>query len=171
MLPKFIKQLRKLVSYKSHTRSDEIASPGSTPDLSLSEQKPLSILLLENKHSDATRAVSVLNRAGFKVSAHVVSSENAFRRQIASRTFDVVLADYWAGAWNVLEALKVLQQIKSDIPLILVTRMSRNDIIAECLKRGAADYVRKEDLNFLPIAVRDAIRERRPNFFNTSGLI
>lgn len=154
--------LRNIGSLKSHAGGRQAASMHSNRSSILIGYNFLSVLLLEENCSDATRAVCELNRAGFKVSAHVVGSEKAFRKEIAVHTFDVVLADYRVGAWNALEALKILQQLKADIPLIIVAEMDGNRIAEEFIRKGAADYVPKKEIYFLPIAVREAIRDRDP---------
>jgi CheY-like chemotaxis protein len=154
------KLLRKIASLRSLVGSRERAWPDSTRGSRLIGYKLLSVLLLEENCADATRAVCELNRAGFKVSAHVVSSETEFRKRIAVHAIDVVLADFRTGAWSALQALEILQQVRADIPLIIVTGMGGNEIAAECIQRGAADYVLKKDICCLPIAVREAIRER-----------
>ena len=146
--------LRKVTSLKSPRARQEQASLHPTR---IGRSKFLSVLLLEEDCFDATRAVCVLNRAGFKVSAHVVKTENAFRSRIAAHTFDIVLADYRIGTWSGLKALEILQQTKSGIPLIILTAIGRNDIAAECIQKGADDYVFKEDLHLLPSAMREAI--------------
>jgi CheY-like chemotaxis protein len=132
--------------------------------------KSLSVLLLEDDSSDAARVVGELNRAGFKVSAHVVSSENAFRKQIAVHSFDLVLADF-VNEWGAMDALAILQQLEANIPLIIVTRMGVDHIRAECQQRGVADYVLKKNLHFLPLAVKEAIRARDLNSLKTSTAI
>jgi CheY-like chemotaxis protein len=154
------KLLRKIASLKSLLASREPASPYSTRDSRLIGYKLLSVLLLEENCADATRAVCELNRAGLKVSAHVVSSESEFRKRIAVHAIDVVLADFRAGGWSALQALEILQQVRADVPLIIVAGMGGNEIAAECMQRGAADYIPKKDICCLPIAVREAIRER-----------
>jgi len=53
-----------------------------------------------------------------------------------------------------------LQQEGKDIPFILVTGTLGEEAAVECIKKGASDYVLKDRLARLPVAVRQALEEK-----------
>lgn len=72
----------------------------------------------------------------------------------------MILADYSLPGWNGMEGLTVLQQRGLDIPFILVTGTVGEETAVDCIKQGAADYVLKDRLARLPVAIARALRER-----------
>jgi PAS domain S-box-containing protein len=116
--------------------------------------------MVENDHEDAELCISELERSGFAVSADIVHTAEAFDESLQSKPFDVVLADYRLPGWTGMEALGRLRQTGRDIPFILVTGTIGEEMAAACIKNGAADYVLKDRLARLPVAVRAALQER-----------
>ena len=57
--------------------------------------------------------------------------------------------------------LELLRREDLDIPLILVTGALGEEKAVECIKQGATDYVLKDRLARLPVAVRRALHEKR----------
>ena len=83
--------------------------------------------------------------------------------------YDVILADYKLPNWNGMESVEILRREKLDIPVMVVTGSLGELTAVECIKRGAADYVLKDQLARLPESVRRAIRERRLREENKQG--
>lgn len=124
-------------------------------------QRPLSVLLVEDNVRDAQLTIRQLEQSGIELDTDVVSSREAFLKALNSKSHDIVLADYSLPNWSGLEALKMVQQEAKDIPFILVTGTLGEETAVECLKQGATDYVLKDRLARLPIAVKRALEERQ----------
>src|SRR5262249_8220164 len=62
---------------------------------------------------------------------------------------------------NGLETVALLQEEGLDIPVIVVSGALGDTRAVECIKRGAADYVLKDQLVRLPDVVRRALREKK----------
>lgn len=120
----------------------------------------LRLLLLEDQEDDALLVVRELRRAGYDVAFDRVETRDQFRAALATGDRDLVIADYRLPSWTGLGALDVLREEKRDIPLILVTGLLGEETAVECIKRGAADYVLKDRLSRLPVAVRWALQQR-----------
>lgn len=120
------------------------------------EGPPLRLLLLEDVQTDAELEVRELRRAGIPVEWTRVETETAFREALAVLDPDLVLADYSLPGWNGLAALEVVRSERPDLPFIVVTGALDEETAADCIKRGADDYVLKERLSRLPHAVRTA---------------
>ena len=59
---------------------------------------------------------------------------------------DVILSDHSLPQFNSIEALKICQSKKIDVPFILVTGAVSEEFAVNGLKRGADDYVLKSNL-------------------------
>ena len=75
----------------------------------------------------------------------------------ANSRYDVVLTDYRLQGWSGLETLSLVREQSLSTPVLIVTGTLGDEMAVECLKQGAADYVRKDHLDRLPNAVRDAM--------------
>ena len=74
--------------------------------------------------------------------------------------FDIILADYNLQDWTGLDALDILKASGKNIPVIMVTGSLGDEAAVACIKEGAADYVLKDRVARLPLAVRSALKER-----------
>ena len=72
----------------------------------------------------------------------------------------MVLADYNLGQWRGTEALEILRQEGLDIPLILVSGALGDVTAVECIKQGVTDYVLKDSLARLSVALRGALKDK-----------
>ena len=126
-----------------------------------SGDKPfLRILFIEDVLADAELSVRELEKAGFNVSVDLVQDSKGFLEKLSGNSYDVVLADFNLPQWRGTEALKTLKQQGRDIPFILVTGTLGDELAVDCIKQGAADYVLKDRLARLPVAVRRALEEK-----------
>jgi two-component system cell cycle sensor histidine kinase/response regulator CckA len=124
-------------------------------------QVPLQVLLIEDTDADAQLIVRAMKQVDGGAEVDVVSTRKQFAERLARRTYDLVLADYRLPSWTGMDALLELRRLGFDSPLILVTGELGDELAAECVKAGAADYILKENLTRLPIAAMRAVRERR----------
>lgn len=65
------------------------------------------------------------------------------RKALASGTFDVVVTDYLLGDGNALDYIDELQELS----IIFVTGQGDEELAVEAMKRGAQDYLVKDDKN------------------------
>src|SRR6266571_3489382 len=121
----------------------------------------LRVLLVEDNPADIELVSRELRRGGFDLTMDVVETEEEFTAQVRSNSYQVVLADYNLPQWRGLEALNVLRNEKLDVPLILVSGALGDVSAVECIKQGAMDYVLKDRLARLPVAVLSALQEKR----------
>ena len=122
--------------------------------------RPLRALILEDDPWDAELAVVTLGRAAPDLKFEVLDSAALFRQRLEEADFDIILADYNLGGWTAIDALEILRQSGKDIPLVVVTGALGDDAAVECVRQGAADYVLKDWLERLPVAVDRAVRRK-----------
>ena len=121
---------------------------------------PLNLLILEDSPPDAELMVARLRAAGLQFRWRRVQTEADFVAALEARP-DVVLADSRIPGYDGLDALSRLRECHPDIPCILVSGTLDDDTAAECLQRGAADYVLKDRPARLAEAVRRVLREKQ----------
>ena len=125
-----------------------------------SARQQLRILFVEDSLADAELCLRELRKAGFDVTADVVQAPEEFDTHVSSNSYDLVLADYNLPHWTGIDALKHLQKQDKGIPFILVTGTLGEETAVECIKQGATNYVLKDGLTRLPVAVRHALEEK-----------
>jgi CheY-like chemotaxis protein len=123
--------------------------------------QPLRVLLIEDSATDAELTLHALTRHGYAVQADTVASKAEFTACLRQSSYDVILCDYDLPGWEGIEALSLLEQMQKDIPFILVTGALEDATAAAIIDKGADDYVLKERLGRLPLAVRRVMREQR----------
>ena len=124
------------------------------------EKSPISVLLLENDPMDAELCEAELRRAGMKFRAEVVQTPDDFHARLDGTEYDVILADYNLPGWTGVDAFEYVRSKRKDIPFILVTGAVGDEAAVECIKSGICDYVLKDRLVRLPVAIRRALEEK-----------
>src|SRR5512133_2531599 len=75
--------------------------------------------------------------------------------------WDVILCDYKMPRFSAPAALKLVQDKKIDIPFIIVSGAIGEDTAVAAMKSGAHDYLMKDKLAKLVVAVEREIREAK----------
>ena len=120
----------------------------------------LNVIIAEDNISDVELMLRALRKSGFEPQSRVVQTEDEYRSALKDGA-DVILADYSLPCFSALEALRLLKESSSDIPLIVVTGAVGDEAAAECIKRGASDYLLKDRLTRLGQAVEQAVEKKR----------
>lgn len=125
----------------------------------MADPKPIRILLLEDNQADAKLVGRMLGQAGIGSEFTVARNEEEFKSQVRAREPDVVLGDYRLPMWSGLDALRWLRENGFNTPFLLVTGSIGDELAVECIKQGATDYLLKDHLDRLPLAIERAIHE------------
>src|SRR4051812_45955921 len=121
---------------------------------------PLQVLILEDQPADAELALHALRRAGFAPVWQRVEAETEYLAAL-DPSLDLILADYALPEFDALRALELLRTRGLDIPFIIVSGIIGEDRAVAAIQRGAADYLLKDRLARLGVAVENAIQQRR----------
>jgi signal transduction histidine kinase len=125
-----------------------------------SESIPLRVLFLEDNPRDVELCVRALKKAGFEVQADTVDSQEGFAARLQSCVYDLILSDYRIPAWSGVEAFRLVKHSGKDIPFILVTGTLGEEAAVDLIKEGVDDYILKDRLVRLPLAVRRVLEEK-----------
>lgn len=115
-------------------------------------------VLVEDNPFDAELIEHELNSAGLKVQLERVEEQQGFLAAL-ERSPDLVLIDYNLPSFDIFAAMEIVKDRGKAIPFIVVTGYSGDEVAAECIKRGAADYVLKDQLRRLPTAITTALEQ------------
>jgi diguanylate cyclase (GGDEF)-like protein/PAS domain S-box-containing protein len=124
---------------------------------------PLRLLFVLNSEEDFDLCARALEKAGLDFSADRASTPTEFERLAVESTYDAVVADYSLAGWSGVDAYDAFQFKGKDAPFIFVAGPIGEEKSADCIKRGAADFVLKTNLSALPWAVRRAVEDRQIN--------
>jgi PAS domain S-box len=119
---------------------------------------PLRILIVEDVPADAELVAEQLRRDGHNVDWSRVDTEAAYRAALSPR-LDVILSDCQLPSFSAFLALQILGDSGLDVPLILVSGTIGEEAATELMRQGAADYVLKDKLGRLGMAVSRAMAE------------
>ncbi len=121
----------------------------------------LNLLMLEDVRADAELIEHELRRSGFQLNARRVESREEFLSELTGNAPDLILADFTLPQFSALEALQILREIQSNVPLLLVTGSNSEEVAVRCMQEGAEDYILKSSLKRLPSAVQRTLRKHQ----------
>lgn len=102
------------------------------------------ILVVEDSPTQAVHIQIMLEKAGYEVAA--AKNGVLAMEAIESDPPDVVLTDLHMPEMNGLEVVKAVREKHPRIPVVMMTADGSEDIAAEALKAGAANYIPKRIL-------------------------
>jgi PAS domain S-box-containing protein len=126
--------------------------------------EPLRVLIVEDSQDDALLIVRELRRSGWELSFERVETAAAMTAALEVQPWDLIISDYSLPQFGGPAALALTKQKGLDIPFISVSGAIGEDIAVEMMKAGAHDYVMKNNLARLAVAVSRELRaaeERR----------
>jgi two-component system, cell cycle sensor histidine kinase and response regulator CckA len=115
--------------------------------------KPLRILIAEDNPVDLELTIRELKNSQIDIAIGSVSTREAFVEKLREQSVDMVLSDFRMPGWTGMDAFSEIVKSGQDIPMILVTGTLGDFQAVECIKIGIADYVLKEQLARLPMAI------------------
>ncbi len=123
------------------------------------KNKILRLLLAEDSDDDAFLVLNALERDGFQIEFSRVMTPDGFRAALQPGNFDLILCDYVMLGFDALDALEILRESGRDIPLIVISGVIGEVVATEAMRHGAVDYLLKENLVRLGVAVEREVRE------------
>ncbi|MFA5848250.1 MAG: response regulator [Bacteroidales bacterium] len=121
----------------------------------------LSILSLEDSIQDFELIRENLKSSGTSIFLTRVENRRDFLSSLTNNKFDLILADFNLPGFDAFGALEICNQICSDVPFICVSGSIGEETAIELIKLGAVDYVLKDRLVRLPVAIKRALDEAK----------
>lgn len=118
----------------------------------------LHILMLEDDPLDAElNKEQLILLEEYQCNFKIVDNKADYLDALKTYSPDIILCDYNLPLYNGLEALNNLKNFNALIPFIFVTGTMKEETAADAIKAGAWDYVVKDRLFRLPLAVRSVL--------------
>ena len=122
------------------------------------------VLFLEDNRDDVEIVAQTYKSAGLAVEVERVESQPMFRQALEHEDWDLLLLDYALPRFDGVSALELARRLRPELPAVILSGVMAEDLAAETLKIGAADYVLKDSLDRLgPVTarvLRDAERRK-----------
>lgn len=126
--------------------------------------KMIRVLLIEDSSHDATLLIRHIKKGGFELKYDVTDSLEDMMVLIAKNQYDICICDFKLPGFSGIDAVKKIDEIDKDIPVILVSGTIPDEQAIDALLSGAKDYVLKDNLQRLVPAIErelDALTQRR----------
>jgi diguanylate cyclase (GGDEF)-like protein/PAS domain S-box-containing protein len=126
--------------------------------------KPVRLLVVDDSDDDAELVVRELRRAGWAPEHVRVDKHAALVKALASRDWDLVVADYSLPQLDALHTLETVGEHDPNLPCVVISGRTGEEAAVEVMQRGARDYVVKDRLARLgPVVERVLVgaEERR----------
>lgn len=120
----------------------------------------LKILIVEDVQFDAELMEYELRREGINFLSKRVETEEDFNRELDNLTPDIILVDHSLPSFDGITALEIAKKRSPSTPFIFVSGKIGDEFAVDVLKKGATDYVFKNNLSKLVPAVERALKER-----------
>ena len=121
---------------------------------------PLQLLFVDDDAADLELCLNGLKKSGLDFQATTASTREDFDRALREKAFDIVVCDYRMKDWTGLDALAIVNRVCPSVPVILLSGTLGEELAVDCIKLGVTDYVLKNQLARLPVALRRAREER-----------
>ena len=122
--------------------------------------KPLRVLIVEDSENDALLLLRELKRAGYEPVHERVYTALDMNTALEKQYWDVIISDFVMPQFSGLEALKLVQGKRLDIPFIITSGKISDDTAVISMKAGAADYIMKDNLTRLGPAIERELQEK-----------
>ena len=114
------------------------------------------VLLVEDSMADADLLVRKMRQEQLKVDTLRVDTQQSLEHALGHFLPDIVISDYSLPGFGGPNALEIVRERSPDIPFIFVSGTIGEERAIEALKRGAVDYVLKDNPARLVPAMRRA---------------
>ena len=121
----------------------------------------LKILLLEDSVYDAEMIQNSLLKEQRSYEFKLVMNEEEFLTSLDQFEPDIILSDNSLPQFSAAEALKIVRERSLYIPFILVTGTVSDEFAATVIRQGADDYILKDRLTRLPMAIDVSLKQRQ----------
>ncbi len=119
----------------------------------MDQARSIKVLIVEDCTYDAELIKREIARYGFEPKCRRVETAWDLMDALKSEDWDMVTCDYSMPEFNGQEALEIVKEFDPALPLIIVSGEIDISVAVSLMKQGAWDYVSKNELARLPVAV------------------
>lgn len=125
-------------------------------------QKKYNILFVEDDYNYVGIVEKELKKEKIQFNTFLADSTENIIPEIDNNKIDIIIADFYLGKDNVLSLIEKMNNEPNyqDIPIIVLSNATQDEIIVNCMKAGAFDFITKNKIKKLPFSVIEAIKKR-----------
>lgn len=122
--------------------------------------RKVKLLVIDGQRSEADRIERVLDEAGMAFELRISRPSEVGLKELCMEGYraDVVLCPFSLPGTNALKMLNVARTLQCEAPFVLLAYDLSEDIAIELLSVGIEDYITRNTLKRLPVAIRKAIQ-------------
>jgi diguanylate cyclase (GGDEF)-like protein/PAS domain S-box-containing protein len=135
----------------------ESVLPERTPS---HRRRSLHVLFIHRDAETINMCLQELENGQFTVRSDIVLSLAEGTEQLQSQSYDVIVIEYPSPSCKGSQVLQLLRQSVREAPLICLTPGMGSESVAELAAQGAFEYVERENIAQLPMAVRRALKDK-----------
>lgn len=119
------------------------------------------ILMLEDSPYDVELIQYLLKKQGYNANYFVASDRTQFNHAVQYFQPTVILSDNSLPDINAREALSISRSIWPYVPFIMVSGTVSEEFATDLIRAGGDDYILKDRLTRLPLAIDTALQKRK----------
>lgn len=123
------------------------------------EKKKIKILIAEDSEDDAKLLIRIIKEDGLDPVYKRIDSLKAMKAALNKEEWNIILSDYSMSKFSALDALDLLKKNNSEIPFIIVSGIVGEGIAVKTMKKGANDYLTKDNLVRLVPSIKRELQE------------
>src|SRR5579872_217315 len=108
--------------------------------------RPLRILIVEDSKVDVNLLLYVLRSAGYQVEYDLVQPAPAMRAALERQPWDLITSDHKMPQFSAPQAVELAKELRSDVPIFIVSGEADPDLAMSLKSAGAQDYVLKMEM-------------------------
>lgn len=121
--------------------------------------EPLRILIIDDSEDDTVLLVRHLRASGYAPDYRRIDTQDELRTALSAERWDLVICDYSMPQLSAPKALRIIQSLDRDVPVILVSGFVGEDELIRLIKIGAQDIILKSNLARLKPAIERELAE------------
>jgi PAS domain S-box-containing protein/putative nucleotidyltransferase with HDIG domain len=119
----------------------------------------LRVLIVDDSEDDTQLVLRQLRKGGYEPKWKRVDTAPDMKNALDNEPWDIILCDYKMPNFSAPAALGLVRELKIDIPVIIISGAIGEDTAVSAMKGGAHDYLMKDKLAKLSVAIEREIRE------------
>ncbi|MCG6192573.1 response regulator [Leptospira sp. FAT2] len=122
-------------------------------------QKKVYIICIEDNPNDLALMIRQISASGLDFSYKQIQTKEELIQELKTSEPDLILSDFSLPSFDGMEALYAVKKYHPNVPFLFVSGWLGEDAAIEALKQGATDYISKNKIAKLMLAVERALKE------------
>ncbi|MBW0433689.1 hybrid sensor histidine kinase/response regulator [Leptospira yasudae] len=122
-------------------------------------QKKVYIICIEDNPNDLALMIRQISSSGLDFSYKQIQTKEELIQELKTSEPDLILSDFSLPSFDGMEALYAVKKYHPNVPFLFVSGWLGEDAAIEALKQGATDYISKNKITKLMLAVERALKE------------